>query len=156
MNQQGEWEHASWVSPMGKWAWIVFLILSLLAIVVQIALIPPILVAWEASIPYYEFLGIPVPPPAIGSHIWAIVGSIITIILSLLIIRPKFSAKCANKDWEALYNWTMKLGSLKVPWMFIWGIILSIISWYNVPGALVLVPAIMLIWFGPRPYNWSE
>ena len=121
-----EWQHAGWVSTLGIWAWIVILINSGIGIITSL----------------------------VRFSLWGITGGIIAIVISLFIIRPKFSMPCGEKDWEALYSWTLDLGGTKVPWMFIWGILLEIFGWYWWGGAFVLVPAIMLIWFGPRKYEW--
>ena len=83
-----------------------------------------------------------------------IILSIIGIVISLLVIRPKFSDPCGAKDWDALYGWTLNLGGKNVPWMFIWGIIYGIFGWYSWPAVFIMLPAIMLIWVGPRKYEW--
>jgi hypothetical protein len=77
------------------------------------------------------------------------------IVIAVFIIRPKFSKPCGEKDWDALYGWTLKLGGAYVPWMFIWGIILFLFGWYGWGALVVLLPAIMLIWFGPKKYDWK-
>ncbi|MHA1104331.1 MAG: hypothetical protein ACTSPN_01170 [Promethearchaeota archaeon] len=144
-----EWQHASLVSGLGKWAWIAGLINGILSLIFGIWLI----IVEISLIPYYELLGI---PPSYFGGVWAIIGAIILIFVSFAIIKPKFSSKCAEKDWEALYGWTLALGGTKIPWMLIWGIIFTIFSWYYWGGIFVLLPAILLLFNGPRPYNWSE
>ena len=151
-----EWQHASWVSLLGKWAWIILIANALLSILFQLIFLPGIITAWEALRPYYEALLLPMPPLPIGGLIWKIIAAVITIFISFAIIKPKFSSKCASKDWEALYGWTLTLGGLKIPWMLIWGIILEVFSWYYWAGLVILIPAIMLIFMGPRAYKWSE
>jgi len=150
-----EWQHASWVSLLGKWAWIILILNAIVSIIIQLIFLPGIIAAWEALRPYYEALTIPMPPLPIGGLIWEIIAAIITIFISFVIIRPKFSNKCASKDWEALYGWTLNLGGLKIPWMLIWGIILEVFSWYYWAGLVILIPAIVLLFMGPRTYNWS-
>ncbi len=142
------WQFASIVSTLGKWAWIFGLINGIINLIWGIWLI-----SVEISLlPYYQALGI---APAYFGGVWAIIGAIILIFISFAIIRPKFSNKCADQDWEALYSWTLALGNTKIPWMLIWGIIFTIFSWYYWGGIFVLLPAILLIFMGPRTYNWS-
>lgn len=146
-----EWQHASLVSGLGKWAWIAGLINGIIELIagIYVFIVEINLVAYWAS------FGLTYTPSFL-SGIWNIIGAIILIFISFAIIRPKFSSKCAEKDWEALYSWTLELGGTKVPWMLIWGIIFTIFSWYYWGGLFVLLPAILLLFMGPRPYNWSE
>jgi hypothetical protein len=141
------WQFASIVSTLGKWAWIAGLINGILELIfafVGIGLGVAANAVWYPVVVY---------SPAYD--IWQIIGAIILIFVSFAIIRPKFSNKCADQDWEALYNWTLALGNTKIPWMLIWGIIFTIFSWAYWGGILVLLPAILLIFMGTRPYNWS-
>ena len=112
--------------------------------------------AWESLRPYYESMGWPMPPLPIGGYIWSFIGAIILLAVSFVIIKPKFSKPCGNKDWDALFEWTLTLGNIRIPWMLIWGIILEIFSWYYLAGLVVLLPAVMLIFVGPKEYNWSS
>ena len=139
----GTWQFASLVSNLGKWAWIAGLINGIVEIIVALYTI-----GWGIALS-------PFGGGLIGTGVWYIIGAVILIFISFAIIRPKFSNKCANQDWEALYSWTLSLGNTKIPWMLIWGIIFTIFSWYYWGGILVLLPAILLIFVGPRPYNWS-
>ncbi len=155
---ESEWKHAGWVSGLGKWAWIILFVLGIIGLITALAGALLALPAWEAGRAAYALLLPGVPYPVINpiaGAIWPIIGGIISIALALFIIKPKFSKPCGEKDWEALYGWTLKLGSLKVPWMFIWGIAYGIFGWYNFPAIFILLPAIMLIWAGPRKYEWK-
>jgi len=152
---ESEWKHAGWVSGLGKWAWIILLALGIIRILAELATVLVALPGWEAGRELAALLAIPytVPHPIV-LFIWPLLGGIISIIVSLFIIRPKFSKPCGAKDWEALYGWTLNLGGKNVPWMFIWGIIFVIFSWFYITGVFVMLPAIMLIWVGPRKYEW--
>ncbi|NVM45281.1 MAG: hypothetical protein HWN79_10215 [Candidatus Lokiarchaeota archaeon] len=155
---ESEWKHAGWVSSLGKWAWIILFVLGIIHIIVGLATAIPLIVAWENARAAWvlAFPGTPFPTPMpIGNLIWNIIGAVISIVVALFIIRPKFSKPCGEKDWEALYGWTLKLGGAKVPWMFIWGIVYAIFGWYSWPAIFVLLPAIMLIFAGPRKYEWK-
>ena len=138
---ESEWQHASWVSTLGKWAWVIGILNGLLGIVTSLYII--------------VITGL-IFPFNIASQVWNTIASLIGIVIALLIIRPKFSNPCGAKDWDALYNWTLKLGGAKVPWMFIWGILLFMFGWYGWAGLAVLIPAVMLIFAGPKEYKWSE
>ena len=67
--------------------------------------------------------------------------------------RHVFNIK--DDDWDSLYEWVLELGSLRLPWMLIWGAIISGFGWYGWAGALILIPAIMLLFFGPQEYEWK-
>ena len=138
-----EWQHASLVSMLGKLAWIFGLINGIIEIIFALYNI-----GWGIA------LG-PFGVGLIGTGVWYIIGAVILIFISFAIIRPKFSNKCAEQDWEALYSWVLNLGGTKIPWMLIWGIIFTIFSWYYWGGLFVLLPAILLLFMGPRTYNWS-
>jgi len=143
-----EWQHASLVSGLGKWAWIAGLINGIIEIIAAFLGISAGLALnaiWFPIVVWYPTY-----------EIWYIIGGIILIFISFAIIKPKFSSKCAEKDWEALYGWTLALGGTKIPWMLIWGIIFTIFSWLYWGGIFVLLPAILLLFMGPRQYNWSE
>ncbi|MFX0047861.1 MAG: hypothetical protein ACFE8G_06780 [Candidatus Hermodarchaeota archaeon] len=150
------WKHAGWVSGLGKWAWIILVILGIIHIIV--GTVPPI-ATWETGRALWalSFPAIPYPYPLpIGTIIWNVLGAIISIVVALFIIRPKFSKPCGAKDWEALYGWSLKLGGAYVPWMFIWGIVYAIFGWYSWPAIFILLPACMIIFAGPRKYDWKS
>lgn len=139
-----EWKHASWVSTLGKWAWILVILNGVIGIIWGLYIIIPL-----AGIPFG--LGV----PFMGSGIWLLIGGILTALISFAIIFPKFSSKCAAKDWDSLFNWSLNLGGTKIPWMLIWGIIIEIFSWYYWGGLPVIIPALVLIFAGPKPYEWK-
>ena len=143
-----EWQHASWVSLIGKWAWVIGILNGIVGTIVGLmGLFAGLAVnALWFPIVVYSPLG----------DIWWIIASIGGIVISLLIIRPKFSNPCGAKDWDALYGWALNLGGLNIPWMFIWGLLLFVFGWYGWAGLAVLIPAVMLIFAGPKEYKWSE
>ena len=141
-----EWQHASWVSLVGKWAWVIGILNGLFGIIWALYQIIVLTAVW-ALLP-----GAYVPT----TEIWWIIASIGGIVISLLIIRPKFSNPCGAKDWDALYGWVLNLGGLNIPWMFIWGLLLFVFGWYGWAGLAVLIPAVMLLFLGPKEYKWSE
>jgi len=142
---ESEWQHASWVSQLGKWAWIIGLLNGLIGLVWS-------LYSLILIIPLWAYWG----PFRTAPLIWNIIASIVGIVIALLIIRPKFSKPCGEKDWDAMYGWVLKLGGLNVPWMLIWGILMELFGWYGWGGLAVLLPAVMLLFVGPKEYNWSS
>lgn len=89
-----------------------------------------------------------------ASIVWDIIRGSICIIISLAIVLPRFSMKCKNEDWDYLLNDVWVLGSFRFPLMLLWGILLAIFG-YGWGGAGVLVPAFMLLFAGPKPYEWT-
>ena len=143
---ESEWQHASWVSTLGKWAWIIIVLIDIIGIIWSLSVLIPLVLFWGIS----GLIGS-------GESSWNIFASIIGIIIALIVIKPKFSKPCGEKDWDALYSWVLKLGGLNIPWMFIWVFILFIFGTYGWGVALtVLLPAFMLIFMGPKEYKWSE
>ena len=148
--EESEWKNAGWVSGLGKWAWIIVLINGIIGLLSSIVQIITYAALWAIR-------GFAVTPgvPGPGISFWNVIASIVGIVIAVFIIRPKFSKPCGEKDWDALYGWTLKLGGAYVPWMFIWGILLFLFGWYGWGALVVLLPAIMLIWFGPKKYDWK-
>ena len=142
---ESEWQHASWVSALGKWAWIVIILIDIIGIIWSLySLIT--LIAWLGV---FGLAGS-------GASAWNLFASIIGILLALFVIRPKFSKPCGEKDWDALYGWVLKLGGFNFPWMLIWGLLLFLFGWYGLGALFVLVPAVMLLFADPKEYEWSE
>ena len=142
---ESEWQHASWVSLIGKWAWIIVIISDLIGIFWSLYSLITLLALWGV----FGLAGT-------GASAWNLIASIIGIIIALFVIRPKFSKPCGEKDWDTLYSWVLKLGGLNVPWMIVWGLLLFVFGWYAWGGLAVLIPAFMLIFMGPKEYKWSE
>jgi hypothetical protein len=143
---ESEWQHASWVSTLGKWAWVIGIINGLFGILWAIYQFI-VLTAFWAWLP-----GGYVPT----TEIWNIIVSIIGIVISFLVIKPKFSKPCGEKDWDALYGWVLNLGGFNIPWMLIWGILLLYFGWWSWGAYAVLIPAIVLLFAGPKEFNWSS
>ena len=130
-----EWQHASWVSFLGMIAWIVGIISGVIQIIVGIATAAIFFFAW-------------------GTPIWSIISGIIAILISFFIIFPMFSIKCQKKDWDSLLDWVLPIGSIRFPWMLLWGIIPQIFTnWWG--GLFVIVPSLVLLFAGPKEYDWK-
>ena len=146
--EKTEWQYASWVSQLGKWAWILVLLNGALEIIFNLYAVSIFLLASASPFPPFQI-------PPIWS-IWNIIWGVIQMLIAFAIIKPKFSDKCASQDWDALYEWVLKLGSFKLPWMLVWGILFEMFGWYGWGGLAVLIPAVMLLFVGPKPYEWTE
>ena len=143
-NEEGtpNWlKYEKFVSELGKWAWIIGIINGLIDLI------------WGIYGEIY-FLSLGFGLYIIGPYIWLIISGTLMMIISFIIIKPDFSDKCANKDWDFLLNWVIPLGNIRFPWMLFWGIILEIFG-YGWGGLPVLIPALFLIFAGPKPYNWK-
>ncbi|MFW9938038.1 MAG: hypothetical protein ACFFD5_10345 [Candidatus Thorarchaeota archaeon] len=142
-----EWKYASLASNIGKWAWIIGIINGVLGIIWFIYGISTYLYWLGILGPLYVSLSF--------SYTWNLITAIIIIAISFLIIKPKFSSKCAAMDWDSLYDWVLTLGSFRLPWMLVWGIILEIFGWYGWGGIAILIPALLLLFVGPKEFQWS-
>jgi hypothetical protein len=127
----------------GKWAWGIGLVGGVVSIIwgiYQISLI--------SAIFFFGFgLGL-------GNAIWYIISGCIAIVISLFIIKPKFSKRCADNDWDTLMNWVWT-DSFRFPWMLFWGILLHIFGFWFA-GAFVTIPSLVLIFAGPKKFEWKK
>ena len=151
MGESTGWKHESLASGMGKWAWIVVLINGIAEFLYW--LLRPIvglidIIQWNIQFPAYR---VPMFRP-----LWWVIWGAFLIILAVAIIKPKFSDKCGAKDWDALYDWVLNLGKLRMPWMLIWGAIITIFGLWAWGGVLIIVPACLLLFAGPKDYNWKK
>lgn len=132
------WENIeSFVTILGKWAWVIAVINGVVYLLWGII--------WFAFIPF-SFMN--------ATYIWYIISGIITIIIAIIIVKPRFSSKCAAKDWDYLLNDVLTLGNIRIPWMLVWGILIEIFgNWWG--GLPIIIPALLLIFMGPKPYDWT-
>lgn len=133
------------VKLIGEWAWLLGLINGIVYIIVGI-----VGIAGGGLLALAGLYGFGI----IAGNVWNIIGGIINIILSLFIVLPRFSMKCKNEDWDYLLNDVLLLGNIRFPWMLIWGILLEIfgVGW---GGLAVFIPALILLFAGPKPYEWT-
>jgi len=84
-----------------------------------------------------------------------IIGGILGIIFAVALVKPRFSNKWADKDYDYLLNDVVKIGSLRIPLFLIIGIVLEILmSWWG--GLIIIIPLLLLIFMGPKEYKWKE
>ncbi len=153
---KGTWKHEGWASFLGKITWIILLINSLVYILLNIYWMSAAYTAWNDLKTYYQTLGVPFTATFTvdASWIWGIVSAIILIIFAIAIVRPRFSNPCSEKNWDYLLDDVLKLGSIRFPWMLVWGIIAEIFGqWWG--GAPIFVIALFLLFDGPKQYEWK-
>lgn len=145
------------VSVVGKWAWlygvvvgVIYIIISL-AVTLRLALIASD--AWNTCNIYFPGL-CGSKNFGFGTMVWQIITAAVSIGVSIMWVRPKFSVPCGEKDWETLLTNVVKLGNIQIPWMLIMGVLLEIFG-YGWGGAVVLICALLIIFLGPRKYEWK-
>ena len=142
---------------LGKIAWIVELIIGILFIFVGIYYLwwaSWVTAAAEAAGPYGYYAADTIATLTIYGVMY-IIGGILAIIFAVALVKPRFSDKWADKDYDYLLNDVVKIGSLRIPLFLIIGIILEILlSW--VGGLIILIPLLILIFAGPKEYKWKE
>ncbi|MHA2391736.1 MAG: hypothetical protein ACXAEX_07185 [Promethearchaeota archaeon] len=140
-----EWKHAGWVSGLGTWAWVIGILSGVVNIIWGISVL--------ATLGVFGVFGFGLAV-GLGRPIWLIISGIIAILICFAIIRPKFSKKCHEKDWDSLLNWVMG-GSIRFPWMLFWGIMVEIFG-YGWGGFAIIIPALVLIFAGPTKFEWKK
>jgi hypothetical protein len=134
------------VVTAGKWSWVIGLVNGLIYLFwsIYIYIVGSAVATWGVVI-----------GSVFVTATWYLIGAILTIILSVFFVRPRFSKKCSSKDWDSLMDDVLVLGNLRIPWMFIWGILLEIFGqWWA--GAPIIFVAVVLVFFGPKPYEWTK
>jgi len=136
------------VTVVGTWAWVIALLNGLISIIWALITLVPILPLLTNPLiaPYVPWFDI----------VWNIIVAIVEVLFAIIILRPRFSNKCKEKDWDYLLNDVLKLGNFRFPWMFVWAIILTIFSWSYWGGAAVWFCAVVIIFLGPKTYQWTE
>ncbi len=83
------------------------------------------------------------------------IGGILAIIFTFAFVKPRFSNKWKEEEYDYLLNDVVKIGNLRIPLMLIVGIILEILmAWWS--GLIIMVPLLLLIFMGPKKYKWTE
>ncbi|MHA1721200.1 MAG: hypothetical protein ACTSWX_12835 [Promethearchaeota archaeon] len=65
-----------------------------------------------------------------------------------------YSQKSNEKDWSFLVNDVLVLGSLRIPKMLAYGIVICIFT-YGTGIILIVAPALLIIFLGPEEFSWS-
>ena len=156
--KQGDsWDSVKGIAiGMGKWSWIIILLEGIIFIIWGIYIL-----AWAA------FIGAQAEAADVVGYVAAdlasltmygimyLIGGILALIFSVAFVKPRFSNKWADEDYDYLLNDVIKIGSTRIPLMLIIGIILEIflIGW---GGLIIIVPLLLLIFMGPKEYKWTE
>ena len=153
MNEVKKEKKDSWDSVkniaigMGKWSWIVLLIEGIIYTILGLYIL-----AWAVVI-----VGLlPYDPTTLVIYgVMYLIGGLLALVLSVAFVKPRFSNKWKEEDYDYLLNDVVKIGSFRIPLMLIFGIILEILlSWWG--GLIILVPLLLLIFMGPKEYKWTE
>ncbi|MFX0042988.1 MAG: hypothetical protein ACFE8L_08760 [Candidatus Hodarchaeota archaeon] len=140
-----DWEkYESFVVTLGKWAWIIVLINAIATFFYGIWVL-----VWEGRFWWIWRVGV-----AYG--IYLIASAVLIAVLAFIIVKPRFSDKCAAKDWDYIFNDVLVIGNARIPWMLIIGIVLEIFGLWWWGGLAVLIPMIILLAAGPKPYKWKK
>ncbi len=141
---------------LGKIAWIVVLIEGFIFIFWGIYYLYWASVATQVAEQYgaYSYVAADIASLTLYGVMY-IIGGILGIIFAVAFVKPRFSNKWADKDYDYLLNDVVKIGSARIPLFLIIGIILEIfMSWWG--GLIIIVPLLILIFAGPKEYKWTE
>jgi len=142
---------------LGKIAWIVELIIGIIFIFWGIYYLwwASVLTTTAEELGPYGYVAADAIASLTISGVMYIIGGILAIIFAVALVKPRFSDKWADKDYDYLLNDVVKIGSVRIPLFLIIGIILEILlSW--VGGLIILIPLLILIFAGPKEYKWKE
>ncbi|MFX1338821.1 MAG: hypothetical protein ACFFDK_09450 [Promethearchaeota archaeon] len=141
---------------LGKIAWIIELIIGIIFFFVGIyyLVVLAAVAAQAQAAGVYSYVAADIAYYSIYGWLY-IIGGILGIIFAVALVKPRFSNKWAEKDYDFLLNDVVKIGSLRIPLFLIIGIILEIfLAWLG--GLVILVPLLILIFAGPKEYKWTE
>jgi len=135
------------VSIMGKWSWVLILIeilVSLAGVAYAFSLI-----SMYGSL-FWQYAGL-----YAFELIWFFIAIIIDLVIIVAYVIRVFAKKCGEKDWNFLVNDVFVFGSVRIPKMVFWWIILAIFT--NFYGSLLgLIPTILIIFLGPEKVQWKK
>ncbi len=152
--KKSSWEGVEGLASfLGEWAWIILIIEAVIFIFWGILGLSWFVVAGSAAqqpgayagqIAFYSIY-----------YIMYLIGGILTIVLAIFFVKPRFSNKWADKDYDYLLNDVIKFGNVRIPTMLIIGIIIDIFLQFW-GGLIILIPLLLLIFMGPKEYKWKE
>lgn len=135
---------------LGTYGWIFLLITGIIYIIGGLALL-----TLAAIFVGYGIIG---PQTLVETTIrgaYYLIGGILAIIFTVAFVKPRFSNKWAEEDYDYLLNDVVTIGKTRIPLMLIIGIILEIfLSGWG--GLIIIVPLLLLIFMGPKEYKWTE
>jgi hypothetical protein len=92
-------------------------------------------------------------PDAIGYLVLFFIQVGIIVFILFFYVLKAFAPACAKKEWHSLTENAVKIADLRLPWMFIHGIILEIFG-IGLAGVGLLFVAIILTFAGPETFTW--
>lgn len=150
------WKHyEKWVHIIGKWAWVWVILNGFFYVIFGIWGLywTSAVGSAAATVGVYSYVATDIAYLT-AQYTWYIIGGIILIVLGLLIVKKRFSDKCRDKDWNGLLDDVIIIGKYRIPFMLILGILAEIFGqWWG--GFAILFPAVILIFWGPKEYEWK-
>jgi membrane protein implicated in regulation of membrane protease activity len=135
---------------LGTYGWIFLLITGIIYIIGGL-----VLLTLAAIFVGYGIIGTSSLIETTLTGVIYLIGGILAIIFTVAFVKPRFSNKWKEEDYDYLLNDVVKIGKARIPLMLIIGIILEIfLSWWG--GLIILVPLLLLIFMGPKEYKWTE
>ena len=133
---------------LGKYGWIFLLITGIIYIIVGFIYFTGAAI-WGPYLPASDVATLAL------RGVFYLIGGILTIIFTVGFVKPRFSNKWAEEDYDYLLNDVVTIGKTRIPLMLIIGIILEIFldGW---GGLIIIVPLLLLIFMGPKEYKWTE
>jgi len=127
------WNKISKFIPiLGKWAWvpmIVFFVVTVIVLLVQAGNLDP------------------------GMIVWGLIQMGVALVFGLIYVLPVFSKKCEAQEYDFLLDDVIAFGNLRIPKMFLFGIIIVIFT--NVWGGIILLFFVLMLIFVKSSYNWN-
>ena len=120
------------ISFVGKFSWIILAIIAVFLIIGAILNFLADIIGWGII----QLVGV-----AIMAYLVWTYGKI-------------YAQKCKEKDWSFLVNDVMVLGSIQIPKMLLYGIVVAFIT-YGTGVVLIVLPALLIIFAGPEEYSWK-
>ncbi|MBN1802022.1 MAG: hypothetical protein JW891_10975 [Candidatus Lokiarchaeota archaeon] len=153
------WQYEKWISVLGKWTWMVILLIAVLYLLATIYTIGSYTIsfieaknAWERNNPSSSYFYVYEFQPF---WIWDLLSPIILAIFACNTLRVRFSKPCAQKDWIKLFDDVWEVGETRIPRMLIWVATAEIFG-LGVAGLPILIISIILLYRGPQTYEWKK
>jgi len=93
----------------------------------------------------------------IGSGIIAGIWSLLSVAIMAYLVwtyGKVYSQKCKEKDWSFLVNDVLVIGSIQIPKMLAYGIVICIFT-YGTGIILIVLPALLTMFMGPEEFSFS-
>ncbi|QEE15835.1 zinc ribbon domain-containing protein [Promethearchaeum syntrophicum] len=120
------------VSFLGKFSWIILAIISIFLIIGAII----------------SFIG-----GGIFAGVWNLL-SVVAMAYLVWTYGKIYAEKSKEKDWSFLVNDVFVIGSIQIPKMLAYGIIVAICT-YSAGVVLIVLPALLIMFMGPEEFSFN-